>query len=161
MKSYKFNINYKKIKYLVALFSIVALASCGAKPSTDTNTNTGSNSTWTQTETATTSTNSVLKEELEVMTGEVMSGNTDESKVTKIDMSYKNPKGETMEVFVNYTLDSEGKIASINFEGYSHNGFSEKASKELLGKTLEEANNLYVSGASLATEAFKKAIKNA
>lgn len=148
------------MKYLVAIFTVVALASCGAKKDTTT-TNTGSASTGTQTETTSTATtNSSLTEEVKVATGEISSGSTDEAKVEKVSMAYKNPKGETTDTSYSYTLDSEGKIATISFEGYNHGGkFFEEATAQLVGKTLEEAKNLYVSGASLASDGFKASLK--
>lgn len=148
------------MKYLVAIFTVVALASCGAKKDTTT-TNTGSASTGTQTETTSTATtNSSLTQEVKVATGEISSGSTDEAKVEKVSMAYKNPKGETTDTSYSYTLDSEGKIATISFEGYNHGGrFFAEAEKQLVGKTLEEAKNLYVSGASLASDGFKATLK--
>ena len=62
---------------------------------------------------------------------------------------------------VNYSLDSEGKISSISIDSnYSHQGFNEKAEAELVGKTLDEASNLYIAWASLASKAFREMIKN-
>lgn len=133
------------MKYLAAIFMVIALASCGANK--ETNTDTSKN------------TNTSLTEEVKAVSEEVSKKATDETKVEKIDMSYKNPSGQTAEVSFSYTLDADKKIDSISFEWYSHNGFFEKAEKEIVWKTIEEASNIYVSGASLASEAFRTAIK--
>lgn len=145
------------MKYLIALFTIVALASCGTKVIEKQNTG----STSTGTETSTSATNTGLNEELNSLTGTMSTGSTDENKVTKLNTKFKTPGGEvTMDV--NYSLDSEGKISSISIDSnYSHQGFNEKAEAELVGKTLDEASNLYIAWASLASKAFREMIKNA
>lgn len=149
------------MKYLVAIFTVVALASCGAKKDTII-VNTGSTSTGTQTETTSTSTtNSSLTEEIKVMTGEISSGSTDEAKVEKLSTTFKTPGGE-VSMNVSYSLDADKKFTTLKIDSnYSHQDFNAKAEKELLGKSVEEAKKLYISGASLASDAFKDLFKNA
>ena len=61
------------MKYLIALFTIVALASCGTKVVEKQNTG----STSTGTETSTSATNTGLNEELNSLTGTMSTGSTE------------------------------------------------------------------------------------
>ena len=121
------------MKYLISLLTIALLASCGAKNTETKPTNSG-----------TSSTNTEINKELDSMTG-----------------SQTSDKGAANSDNVSYELDDSGKIKTIDIQSSADfKWFDEKAEKELLGKTIEEASKLYISGASLASNAFKKAIKS-
>lgn len=141
------------MKYLVALFAILALASCGTKTEEKTTTNTGSNGT----KTSTSMTNTWLNEEIEMMTGSTM----DESKVVKLEAPYENPKAK-VDMTIAYELDSEGKVTKMDVSAttFDISAFEEKVEKEAIGKSLEEVSKIFVSGSSLTSEAFQKAIKS-
>ena len=119
------------MKYLISLLTIALLASCGAKNTETKPTNSGTSST-----------------------------NTEINKELKFNADYKAPSWNVT-MNVSYELDDSGKIKTIDIQSSANfKWFDEKAEKELLGKTIEEASKLYISGASLASNAFKKAIKS-
>ena len=132
------------MKYLISLLTIALLASCGAKNTETKPTNSG-----------TSSTNTEINKELDSDKG---AANSD--KVVKFNADYKAPSWNVT-MNVSYELDDSGKIKTIDIQSSANfKWFDEKAEKELLGKTIEEASKLYISGASLASNAFKKAIKS-
>lgn len=134
------------MKYLISILTVTLLVSCGATQTVE------------ETTTNSSTLNAEINSTIEQLTGAVSTWNTEE-KVEKLETTFKHPGGEST-MTISYSLDSEGKIANIDISStYSHNGFDEKAEAELLGKTLEEAKNLYVAWASLASKAFVKAIK--
>lgn len=133
------------MKYIISLFIIISLASCSAKNESNINS-------WN-------TTNNSINEELNSISS--WTENTSvEWKVEKIDYTYKNPKWEEVSKSISYSLDTKWKIKTITIEWYSHKDFNKKAEDELIWKTIDEASNLYISWASLASEAFRKAIKS-
>ena len=139
------------MKYLISVLAIALLASCGAKNTETKPTNSG-----------TSSTNTEINKELDSMTGSQTSdkGAANSDKVVKFNADYKAPSWNVT-MNVSYELDDSGKIKTIDIQSSANfKWFDEKAEKELLGKTIEEASKLYISGASLASNAFKKAIKS-
>ena len=140
------------MKYLVSILAIAMLASCGAKNTDTTKTTTN------------TSTNNEINQEIKSMSWTTNSGSTStwttsDSKVSKLDASYKNPRWKEIKVTVNYELEN-GKLKNVSIDSSEdYNDFKAKATKELEGKTLQEASKLYVSGASLASDGVKKAFK--
>ena len=126
------------MKYLISLLTIALLASCGAKNTETKPTNSGTSST------------SQISDK----------GAANSDKVVKFNADYKAPSWNVT-MNVSYELDDSGKIKTIDIQSSADfKWFDEKAEKELLGKTIEEASKLYISGASLASNAFKKAIKS-
>ena len=97
------------------------------------------------------------KDETEVVTDvEVEASN---NKVVKLDAPYKNPKVE-VDMTISYLLDDENKIKTISVDAttYDLTEFNE-AAQVVVGKTIEEAKEVYIAGWSLTNEAFKSALK--
>lgn len=86
-----------------------------------------------------------------------------ENEVQTLDVSYKDPAGTT-QMKIEYALNADNTIESIHVihvagtDGFIK-GFEVEAQK-LVGKTLSDAENFYVAGSSLTSEAFSTAIKN-
>lgn len=138
------------MKYIIFIFTIAVLASCWANTE---KTNTWTVNTWT---TNTSSLNSELNSELKTMTASW----TEDWKITKLNADYESPAWKVKMDF-SYKLDDSGNITFIDVESSAnHNWFDKKVEEELLWKTLKDAEKLYISGSSLASEAFTKAIKN-
>lgn len=82
-------------------------------------------------------------------------------KVVELSAKYNNP---AMEVVMNieYTLDSENNISDISVTSPNYKGMPEfnAWAQGVLGMTVGEASEYYVSGSSLTTPAFQKALKN-
>jgi len=82
----------------------------------------------------------------------------DTTKTVTVDASYTNPKGN-VDMMLDYTLDSEGKIETIGVSATTYDvaNFNDEI-QTLVGSTISEAAE-YTSGSSLTGEAFKKAVK--
>jgi hypothetical protein len=80
--------------------------------------------------------------------------------LTMLDATYTNPQAE-VDMKVSYSLDENNNIAEISVDAttYDVSAFNEKI-QYLVGQPMEEAGNVYISGSSLASEAFTNAIKN-
>ncbi len=141
------------MKYLYTLVLVAFLASC-ANPSVNQenseNTQTGSEMN-TEAET-----NQNIENEMDATFNE--SNETNE--VERLDATYRNPETE-VDMVVEYNLDENDIIQSINATAttYDINKFNEKI-QYLVGEPIEEAEEVYVSGSSLSSEAFVTAIKN-
>ncbi len=87
----------------------------------------------------------------------------DENKMETIEYSYTNPAQE-VNMVIDYSLDSEGKIDSINVSATNWDklgDFDTAVKSNVIGLTLEEASEMStVSGASITSEAFKEALKS-
>jgi len=85
------------------------------------------------------------------------------SKTEKLSTVYDNDK-VSVEMDVEYTLDSEWKISAINISAsnYDLTDFNTNAQGVLLGLSLDEASEVTaISGSSLTTAAFTKLLKEA
>lgn len=84
-----------------------------------------------------------------------------ESEVQVLDAGYTNPKG-SVDMEVEYTLAEDDTIASIGVTAstYDVSGFN-GAIQDVVGMTIEEASDTYVSGSSLTSAAFNNALKSA
>lgn len=100
--------------------------------------------------------------EISTETDNIATGENDEEKQNEIitlNANYNSPAGETA-MTISYTIDELGNISSISVEGSTpqirdlNNGI-----QTLIGKPLQEAQNIVVAGASLATQAFRDALK--
>ena len=87
-------------------------------------------------------------------------GTTAENEVITLDGSYTNPKGN-VDMKIDYSVDANGVIQTMNVSATTYNleDFN-TAAQELVGKTLSDAENFYVAGGSLTSDAFTTAIKN-
>ncbi len=85
---------------------------------------------------------------------------TTNNKVEKLDASYKNPKTE-VDMVINYSLNENNTIESINVNAttFDVSEFNEKI-QYLVWEDIEEAEDVYISGSSLTSEAFVDTIKN-
>ena len=139
------------MKYFYALLAVVILASCTSE---DKNTTEVENNTDTA---AVEQTVSDIDDEVSNI--DENEGETMEDKVVKLDAPYKNPKTD-VDMTIEYTLDSEDKIASIDVAAttYDLTEFNE-AAQVVIGKTVEEAKETAIAGWSLTNEAFKAALK--
>lgn len=82
-----------------------------------------------------------------------------ESKVVILDTPYVNPKGE-VDMMIEYALDSEDKIETIDVSATSYDLSDFNASiQAVIGMSVEEASEYYVSGSSLTTAAYQDALK--
>lgn len=138
------------MKYLYSLVLLVFLASC-------------TNGAWVTNEetveeenTTTEVTNSEIDEAME----ETFSEEESNEGLTMLDATYTNPQAE-VDMKVSYSLDENNNIAEISVDAttYDVSAFNEKI-QYLVGQPMEEAGNVYISGSSLASEAFTNAIKN-
>lgn len=103
--------------------------------------------------------NTELEAEMETMENEPEEPAAND--LVTLKTSYKNPK-TTVDMTIVYELDADEKIVSINMSApqYDLAKFTDAISEQIVGKTLEEASEVYVSGSSLATEAYQNALKN-
>ncbi len=138
------------MKYLYSLVLLVFLASC-------------TNGAWVTNEetvdnenTSTEVTNSEIDEAME----ETFSEEESNEGLTMLDATYTNPQAE-IDMKIYYSLNEANEIEEIYAEAsnYDMSAFNENI-QYLVGKTMEEAENVYVSGSSLTSEAFTSAIKN-
>lgn len=84
-----------------------------------------------------------------------------EWEVVQLDAFYSNPATE-VDMVVSYSLDENGLITYIEANATATPNQIDTMNRwlaTLIGKSLEEAKTLQVAGASLASEAFRKAIK--
>ena len=142
------------MKYLYTILAFLVLASCWTESKIET--------TITENNTATEKTNNDIESEISnIQIDEIVEIENDEidSKVVKLDATYTNPK-TTVDMVVDYTLDDENKIETINVSATTYDlSKFDKEVQVVVWKTLEEASEMYVSGSSLTSAAFKKAIK--
>lgn len=134
------------MKKFYVLFLVILLASCGAQTTNDTTTATESENT-----------NEVLAEvDAEIENLDTSATN----EVVVLDAAYNNPNGP-VDMKIAYAVDAEGVITSMEVTAttYDMTGFN-GAAQELVGKTLTDAENFYVAGGSLTSDAFASAIKN-
>ncbi len=82
-----------------------------------------------------------------------------EAKVTKVQALYNNSRQDVV-LDIEYTLDSDGKIGSIEIT--DTNGYDVSRNlwdlNVLVGKSIDEVEDTYISGGSLTVPAIKKAI---
>ena len=149
------------MKAFYAVFLLVFLASCGSEVVV---------------ETATPETPEVVVEQTvedmeaemndmpeEIIEDEIMEDETAsvESEVQVLDAGYTNPKGP-VDMQVEYTLAWDGTIASIDVSATSYDVSSFNNSiQSVVGMTIQEASESYVSGSSLTSAAFNNALKSA
>lgn len=84
-----------------------------------------------------------------------------EWEVVQLDAFYSNPATE-VDMVVSYSLDENGLITYIEANATATPNQIDTMNRwlaTLIGKSLEEAKTLQVAGASLASEAFRNAIK--
>lgn len=81
-------------------------------------------------------------------------------KVVQLATTYNNPKWE-VDMNISYTLGSDGKISQISVTSPNYSGMTQVNSKvqAVIGMSVKEASDFYISGSSLATPAFQKALK--
>ncbi|MDD2908001.1 MAG: hypothetical protein PHH98_05145 [Candidatus Gracilibacteria bacterium] len=134
------------MKYLYILIVTIFLASCGASVEENKITTTDENTTEV--------TNDINSE-----VNSLDEQNEDTSKVTKIEANYTNPAGP-VDMVISYSLDSEGKIETIDLSATTFDLTEyNKSAQVLVGKTIDEAKITGIAGASLLNEAFKNALK--
>lgn len=143
------------MKYVIALLTVVTLASCWAKNAENT-TSTGVTATWT---TANQTVNSEINNQLDNISSSTWQ--VQDSKVVKLDANYDN-RQTNVDMTIEYELDSEGKISKmdINATNFDISNFEDRAEKDAIGKTPEEASKIFYSWASLTSDAFQKAMKS-
>ncbi|QFR38838.1 hypothetical protein A9Q91_01215 [Candidatus Gracilibacteria bacterium 28_42_T64] len=85
--------------------------------------------------------------------------NIEEKKVVKLSAKYNNPQQE-VDMMVNYSLDENDKIKTIEViaSNWDLSDFN-TAAQVVIGKTLKEASDASIAGASLTTAAFNNALK--
>lgn len=149
------------MKYFIPLFMLLFLVSCGKDQVTPAETPKTETAKQTAVEVTDKEVDAVLHEiedDLLNISEEDEAGSTD-SEIIKT--TYKNPKGN-VNMEISYSLDADEKIASIQVSAsnYDLEKFSKGVQEQAIGKTLEEAADIYVSGSSLTTEAYQKAMKD-
>jgi len=83
------------------------------------------------------------------------------SKVTQLTASYTNPAGN-VDMNISYSTDSDWNITEISVTSPNYKwmvGFNKNV-QAVIGMSVDEASEYYVSGSSLTTPAFQKALKN-
>lgn len=141
------------MKYLYTLVLVAFLASCanpGVEQENGENTQTGSEIN-TETET-----NQDIENEMDSTFDE----SNEDNEVERVEATYNNPATE-VDMVVEYTLDEDDFIQSINASAttFDVSDFNEWI-QYLVGQPIEEAEEVYVSGSSLSSEAFADAVKN-
>lgn len=142
------------MKAFYALFLLVFLASCGSDVA---------ETVVTPSESTAEETSAEIDWEIMEIPEEVMMEDTamveSESKVEVLDAAYTNPKWP-VDMEIEYALDANGTIESIDVSAttYDVSGFN-SAVQDVVGMTLEEASDTYVSGSSLTSAAFNSALK--
>jgi len=83
------------------------------------------------------------------------------SEIVTLDAWYTNPKGP-VDMQVSYALNSAGTIETISVSAttYDVSGFNSQI-QSVVGMSLEEASDTYISGSSLTSAAFNNALKDA
>lgn len=93
-----------------------------------------------------------------IVSGDAIKTDSPDTKVVKVQAIYENPK---QEVFINmeYQLDNNGKITKIDMTdtNYNQNNLQENL-QVLLGKSVDEIDETYISGGSLTIPAVKEAL---
>jgi len=82
-------------------------------------------------------------------------------KVIELETSYTNPAGN-VDMNISYSTDSDGKITEISVTSPNYKwmvGFNKNA-QAVIGMSVTEASEYYISGSSLTTPAFQEALKN-
>lgn len=84
-----------------------------------------------------------------------------EPKVVKLQTTYQNPKTNVI-MDISLSLDDNEKITSISVTSNNYDGLGKfnSSAQSLIGKTIEEASEVYLSGGSLTAPAFQKALKD-
>ncbi len=98
-------------------------------------------------------------EEAEVE-AEIAAVSGEELEVVKIQIVYTNPKQE-VNADIEYSLDSEGKIASIDITDSNYDitrHITDGNLDVLIGKSLDEVEDTYIAGGSLTIPEVKKAL---
>jgi len=82
-------------------------------------------------------------------------------KVVELSTTYNNPAME-VQMNIEYELDSDDKITSISVTSPNYKGMPQFNSgvQAVVGMSVQEASEYYVSGSSLTTPAFQAALKN-
>lgn len=135
------------MKYLYLILAITLLASCGVESKSEI-------------ETATVD-EVVELTEIEDSLSTLDNLVENNSKTEKLSTVYDNDK-VSVEMDVEYTLDSEWKISAINISAsnYDLSEFNDNAQGVLIGKTLDQASEVTaISGSSLTTTAFTNLLK--
>lgn len=95
-----------------------------------------------------------------------MSGATDElnetveNEVISLEAPYKNPQAD-VDMVVSYSLDAEGNIETMHLSATTWDiSKYDESVQALVWQPIDAAESFYISGASLATDAFNAAIKN-
>lgn len=85
---------------------------------------------------------------------------TASNQVMVLDATYNNPKAE-VDMMINLSVDENDVIESIEVSAttYDLSDFN-AAAQELLGQNISQAEEFYVAGGSLTSDAFTTAIKN-
>lgn len=160
------------MKFASFLLLLVLLASCGAEqtivkdtpqPTTTEVVEETNNQIATELESLDTSENTEalsLKEETETQWPNGINNNDQEvnTEVTKVQAVYKNPKQEVY-IDMEYTLNDDGKIASIQMTDSNYNQqWLDENLQILVGKSIDEIDDTYIAGWSLTIPAVKKAL---
>ena len=83
-----------------------------------------------------------------------------EAKVVKLEAPYTNPKGP-VDMVIEYSLDSEGKVETIDVSATTYDLSKFNISiQAVVGMSIEEASEYYVSGSSLTTASYQAALQN-
>lgn len=144
------------MKYLYTILAILVLASCTA---TETPTEVSN----TEVDTAVEATTTDIENELSAIENEMAAEETiiadDTNKMVKVDAKYNNPQQE-VDMTVEYSLDAEGKIETINVSAtnWDLSQYNE-AAQVVIGQTLEEAAKFGIAGGSETNAAFQNALK--
>lgn len=144
------------MKAFYALFLLVFLASCGANVD---------ETAVSPSEPSVEETSAEIDAETMEIPEEVMMDDTamteSDSKVEVLDAAYTNPKWP-VDMEIEYALNENGVIESIDVSATSYDlsGFND-AVQSVVGMTLEEASDTYISGSSLTSAAFNSALKSA
>lgn len=100
-----------------------------------------------------------LPEEIEVSTDTSVQ-QWDDAKIVQLAAPYTNPKWP-VDMQIEYSLDEQGNIESINVfaTSYDLTNFNQSI-QSVIGMSVEEASDYYVSGSSLTTPAYQEALKS-
>lgn len=144
------------MKAFYVVFLLVFLASCGSEAVVETATPETPDAAMEQTV-------EDMETEMNNMPEEVSNDEAAslESQVQVLDAGYTNPKGP-VDMQVEYTLADDQTIESIEVSATTYNvsEFNNEI-QNVVGMTLEEASDTYISGSSLTSAAFNNAIKSA
>lgn len=144
------------MKAFYAVFLLIFLASCGNEAVVET-------ATPETPEAAVEQTVEDMEAEMNDMPEEISNDETAsaESQVQVLDAGYTNPKGP-VDMQVEYTLTQDETIASIEVSATTYDvSWFNTAVQDVVGMTIEEASDTYISGSSLTSAAFNNALKSA